>query len=312
MAALLKWRKNEPAEKVQGSSSQRASAPNNISAEWADRFLGVCEHAAAGDLEARVLHNDANTQEGRLGLALNHLLDMTDAFVRESRAALEHASQGKFYRKVLLDGMHGSFRHASGVINQATESMAGQAKAVRESDDSRLQLAGIVASSAEEMTASVGEVGRQTQESASVAGEAVVTLERVNVVMRELSEASNRVGELVKLISGIAQQTKMLSFNATIEAARAGAAGRGFAVVASEVRELAKQIGSATDGVTNDIQAMHKSAQDAAKAINSVGGTVGKMNDISQGIALSVQEQRTAMQDISKNARRAAESGQSR
>ena len=162
---------------------------------------------------------------------------------------------------------------------------------------------------AEEMTASVGEVGRQTQQSASIAGEVEKTIEAVNGGMKELSEAANRVGGLVKLISGIAQQTRLLSFNATIEAARAGAAGRGFAVVASEVRELAKQIGETAERVTNGVQAMHKAAQESAKAVIAVGGTVGKMSEISQGIALAVQEQRTAIEDIAKNARRAAEKG---
>jgi methyl-accepting chemotaxis protein len=302
MSAVLQWSAKPPAKP--GPERQQSS-------EWTERFLDVCERAAAGDLEARMLHNDPGTVEGRMGRSLNHLLDMTDAFVRESRAALEHASQGKFYRKVLLTGMHGSFRHASNVINQATEKMASQASAVREAESSRLGLAETVASSAEEMTASVGEVGRQTQESASIAGEAVTTISRVNQSMEGLSEASGRVAELVKLISGIAQQTKLLSFNATIEAARAGTAGRGFAVVASEVRELSKQIGEATDRVTNDIKTMHQAVRDAAGLIDSVRGTVGQMNDISQGIALSVQEQRTAMADISKNARRAVGSRQS-
>lgn len=308
MGALLKWDGKEPPRKAQASSP---GAGENVSAEWTKRFLETCERASAGDLEARMLHND-DTAEGRMGRALNHLLDMTDAFVRESRASLEHASQGKFYRKVLLDGMQGCFRHASGVINQATESMAAQSVAVREAENARLQLAEIVASSAEEMTASVGEVGRQTRESASIAGEVEQTIARVTTGMRELSDASNRVAQQVKLIFGIAQQTKLLSFNATIEAARAGVAGRGFAVVAAEVRELSKQIGETTEHVTKDVQAMHKAAQDSTTAVHSVGGTVGKMSEISQGIALAVQEQRTAMADISQNARRAVDSGQAR
>ena len=296
----MKWSRTK-------ETKAQESARQNASDEWTARFQQICERAAAGDLEARMLHNDPSTAEGRLGGALNHLLDMTDAFVRESRAALEHASQGKFYRKVLLTGMHGSFRHASGVINGATENMENQAKAVKDAESSRQSLAEIVASSAEEMTASVGEVGRQTLESASIASSVVETIARITAEMGELSEASRRVGELAKLISGIAQHTRLLSFNATLESSRAGEAGKGFAVVASEVRQLANQISSATDSVTSDIQAMHKAAHDAASSVNAVGGTVRQMSDISHGIAVAVQEQRATMADISKNARCAVE-----
>ena len=103
--------------------------------EWIAKAADVCEHAAAGDLEHRVLH--VPTAEGdvaRLLRSLNHLLDMTDAFVRESRATLNYAARGKFFRKVILRGMHGSFRHASNAINEGTEEMARQAAELKDSE----------------------------------------------------------------------------------------------------------------------------------------------------------------------------------
>jgi methyl-accepting chemotaxis protein len=61
-----------------------------------------------------------------------------------------------------------------------------------------------------------------------------------------LNQSSNDIGEIVKVVSLITQQTNMLSLNASIESARAGEAGKGFAVVANEVKELSRQTKSAT------------------------------------------------------------------
>ncbi len=83
----------------------------------------VCSRAATGDLEARIIGINDDGILGEVQHAINHILDMTDAFVRESRAALQHASEEKFYRRVMLKGFHGSYVHAATAINAATNSM---------------------------------------------------------------------------------------------------------------------------------------------------------------------------------------------
>ena len=71
--------------------------------------------------------------------------------------------------------------------------------------------------------------------------------------MQSRALSAPKIGEVVKLISGIAAQTNLLALNATIEAARAGEAGRGFAVVAAEVKALAAQTAGATEEISRQI-----------------------------------------------------------
>jgi methyl-accepting chemotaxis protein len=165
---------------------------------------------------------------------------------------------------------------------------------------------GAVATAAEEMSASVVEIGRQVHDSSRIAGEAVKQAEKTDARITELSQAASRIGDVVKLITAIAEQTNLLALNATIEAARAGEAGRGFAVVASEVKALAAQTARATDEITTQIAGMQVATQDSVSAIKEIGATIARISEIAQTVASTLEEQGAVTTEIARNVGEAA------
>jgi methyl-accepting chemotaxis protein len=231
------------------------------------RVVDVASEAANGNLEVRLLHRDDADKSAAVSHAVNHLLDMTDAFLREAGATLEYAGEGKFFRRVLLRGMRGTFRHKSQLINEATAKMARNA-------------------------ASLKKVENLVSESANLSQDAVREAGEAMTVVKNLGDASERIGGAVKAISQIAWQTKLLALNARIEASRANEAGRGFEVVAREVKELAAQTATATDGIAKEIGAVREEVARTARAIDTMSKTITQMQEISATIERAVAEQK--------------------
>jgi len=157
-----------------------------------------------------------------------------------------------------------------------------------------------VATNVEEMVASIKEIARNTNESSKMSKMTLQKAQESNVTIIKLGTSSQEIGDVIKVISSIAQQTNLLALNATIEAARAGEAGKGFAVVANEVKELAKQTAKATDDITHKIGAIQTDTKSAVEAIAGISDAVEKLNGISGVIAAAVEEQTATTNEISR------------
>jgi methyl-accepting chemotaxis protein len=183
-----------------------------------------------------------------------------------------------------LTRIAGTTQDLSGKVSLASEDSAANVRSV--------------AAAAEELIASLNEIGRQVEESSRIAVAGVEQAQKTDTRIAELSEAVGRIGDVVNLISAIAAQTNLLALNATIEAARAGDAGKGFAVVASEVKALATQTQKATEEIGAQIAGVQVATQDSVSTINEISATIKRISEIATSIASTVEQQTATTRQI--------------
>jgi methyl-accepting chemotaxis protein len=225
--------------------------------------------------------------------ALNRLADAFDASVNKIVRTVSSAATE----------MHSSAQ----ALTSTAEEASRQSTAVAAASEQASTNVQTVASASEELSASIVEISRQVAQSASIAGRAVDEAAATNKSVQGLAEAAQKIGDVVKLINDIAGQTNLLALNATIEAARAGEAGKGFAVVASEVKSLANQTAKATEDIAAQVDAIQSATTHSVSAIQSIGKTIGEINQIATTIASAVEEQGAATKEISRNVQQAAQ-----
>ena len=164
-----------------------------------------------------------------------------------------------------------------------------------------------VASNMGEMVVAIRNITKTTQEASALTNEAMRITSNTNTLINQLGVSSMDIGNVIKVISSIAQQTNLLALNATIEAARAGDAGKGFAVVANEVKELANQTAIATNEITQKIEAIQADSKNAVSAIAEISSAIEKVNGYNGSIALAVETQATTTNEVTRVVSEAAE-----
>lgn len=246
----------------------------------------LAEKIANGDLTVDVIPHSA---QDVLGCALKDLVELNN--------------------RVLVGIKESSFQLSAGADQVAS---ASQALAQGSTEQ---------ASAIEQITASMNEIARQTNENATQAtmGDKLVRevgedakssneqMSNMIEAMNHINVSSHNISKVIKVIDDIAFQTNILALNATVEAARAGAHGKGFAVVAEEVKNLAEKSAAAASETAEMIQSSIekveegvKIADDTAKSLEKIMESLQNVVAIIGGIAMTSNEQATAVAQINQ------------
>jgi methyl-accepting chemotaxis protein len=289
-----------------------------------DAITVAMHRLAGGDLAVDIPLSGSTCEVGQMAMAVQ--VFKNHAAERAHQAETQrHEQAGRQHRQEKIKELTRSFSltlshlfetvctavkevsHATETLNDGVHRTCEQAMSVASAAGHTATNVQTVAAAAGKMSATIAEIGRQVGDATRIATDAVTQSSTTTERIRRLDNTVGGIGEVLKLISGIAGQTNLLALNATIEAARAGEAGRGFAVVASEVKNLANQTAQATEDIAARITQVQSDTQAAVDAIADVSRTIAAINDIATAIATSMSQQGAAIADIASNADGAAD-----
>ncbi|MBC8787275.1 methyl-accepting chemotaxis protein [Pseudomonas sp. TH04] len=255
---------------------------------------------------------------GHLAAAANTLRDfLAETFNRLQRSATDLVTASGELSSIagqMANGTHEQFNRTDQVATAMTEMSATAQEVARH--------AASASRAADEADHSAREGGEVMKVTIATIGQMRNEILNTGTIIRRLETDSVRIGKVLEVIRGIAEQTNLLALNAAIEAARAGEAGRGFAVVADEVRSLAQRTAASIIEINQIIHAVQTGAVDAAEAIvsgqscsdesvekvsqagamlNHITLAVEAIRDMNRQIATAAEEQTSVAEDISRN-----------
>ncbi len=291
---------------------------NRVTKPLADAVLALNDIANGdGDLTQR-LKVHSQDEIGQLASAFNRFVERIQSVVSQVGETSNHLFSA-------VDKLHHLSEHYDHQMQGHSRETDQVVTAVTEMSSTAQE----VAASASNAATATSDAARESDAARGVVSGAINSINRLvgevhtaSGVIEQLAQETAKIGSVVEVIRGIAEQTNLLALNAAIEAARAGEQGRGFAVVADEVRSLAGRTQQSTKeinemlqrlqgGVKQAVEVMQASedrsqetvqeASHIASSLDSMVMAVSTINDMNIQIATAAEEQHAVSEEINKN-----------
>ncbi len=276
----------------------------------------VMQRLAGGEMQDAVPGTQRGDEIGSMARAVQFFKENIERTAQLEATARENESRSQAERRNALLAVANDFDTAFGkvlvtvgdatrqiregalVLRDTAETMRTQAVETSEKSQKTSEVVGIANSVSQTLSTSIGDTGNRVASSGTAVQRAAERARQSDRTVQALSDSSQRIGEIVKLINAIAGQTNLLALNATIEAARAGESGRGFAVVASEVKNLAAQTAKATDEIGDLVVSIQSATADVVDAMRSIRANIEEVESLSSDVSQAVDRQLEQTQEI--------------
>lgn len=246
----------------------------------------VMEAVSHGDLSKDVSLKGEDAM-GRIGGQLRQLL----ATLREDLSEIHTQANVIKGTSSTLDGISGDIMTQSDHNHEYIQVTNGKVDMV----NANLQS---VATAIEQMNACIAEIAKNAELAEGVAQTAVDEAAHSSEVIAKLERHGQEISAMTDEIGKVAEQTNLLSLNASIEAERAGESGKGFRIVAYEVKELARNTGETTDKIRRNVEGIRLSMGEAVASIDKITGIINEIFEVQRSIASAVEEQSVTTNEI--------------
>lgn len=262
-------------------------------------YRACVEKIAQGDL-TQAVETEGNDDLSQLGGNLNNMTQGLARMASEIKEASNTMNATLVELQGAINSQSSGASEQAAAVNQTTSTL----EEIKATSDQTLEKAKMLGEMAER-TRREGEQGSGAVQEAIAGMEAVrVRVESIAQTILALSEQTQQIGEITGVVTNLAQQSKMLALNASIEAAKAGEAGKGFAVVAAEVKELAEQsqqstaqvqkilqdIRHATDRAVMATEEGSKGVDNGVMLVQRSGDLMGQLNEVIRETSLASQQ----------------------